>query len=55
MLMRHRFRSPSRLLSLGLLPGLLSALLAVRLHPQDRSRPAEAGPRDVPPEVPDEA
>ena len=30
------------------------AMVAVRLHPQDRSRPAEAGPRDVPPEVPDE-
>jgi erythromycin esterase-like protein len=30
--MRHRFRSPSRLLSLGLLPGLLSALLGAGCH-----------------------
>ena len=30
------------------------ALVAVRLHRQDRSRPAEAGPEVVPPEVPDE-
>jgi PAS domain S-box-containing protein len=29
------------------------ALVAVRLHPQDRPRPAEAGPNDVPPNVPD--
>ena len=28
------------------------ALVAVRLHPQDRTRPAEAGPQDVPPDVP---
>ena len=28
------------------------ALVAVRLHPQDRPRPAEAGPRRVPPTVP---
>ena len=30
------------------------ALVAVRLHRQDRPRPAEAGPRIVPPEVPPE-
>jgi serine phosphatase RsbU (regulator of sigma subunit)/PAS domain-containing protein len=30
------------------------ALVAVRLHPQDRPRPAEAGPRRLPPTVPDE-
>ncbi|MCI2239165.1 SpoIIE family protein phosphatase [Kineococcus sp. TRM81007] len=30
------------------------ALVAVRLHPQDRPRPAGAGPRRVPPHVPDE-
>jgi PAS domain S-box-containing protein len=30
------------------------ALVAVRLHPQDRPRPAEAGPNRVPPNVPDE-
>ncbi|CCG05723.1 SpoIIE family protein phosphatase [Blastococcus saxobsidens] len=30
------------------------ALVAVRLHPQDRPRPAEAGPRRVPPTVPPE-
>ena len=30
------------------------ALVAVRLHPQDRPRPASAGPRRVPPGVPDE-
>jgi PAS domain S-box-containing protein len=30
------------------------ALVAVRLHPQDRERPAEAGPQQVPPDVPDE-
>ncbi|ABS01589.1 SpoIIE family protein phosphatase [Kineococcus radiotolerans] len=30
------------------------ALVAVRLHPQDRPRPAEAGPRRVPPGVPAE-
>lgn len=29
------------------------ALVAVRLHRQDRPRPAEAGPNDVPPDVPD--
>ena len=29
------------------------ALVAVRLHPQDRPRPAEAGPNVVPPNVPD--
>ena len=28
------------------------ALVAVRLHPQDEPRPAEAGPVDVPPDVP---
>ena len=28
------------------------ALVAVRLHPQDRPRPAEAGPRDLPTSVP---
>ncbi|NHC25561.1 serine/threonine-protein phosphatase, partial [Nocardioides sp. IC4_145] len=28
------------------------ALVAVRLHPQDRPRPAEAGPVDVPDDVP---
>ena len=43
----------------GLLDGLVSerseddvALVAVRLHPQDRPRPAEAGPEDVPESVP---
>ena len=30
------------------------ALVAVRLHPQDRPRPAEAGPRVLPPSVPPE-
>ena len=30
------------------------ALVAVRLHPQDRARPAEAAPRTVPPDVPEE-
>ncbi|WP_432498859.1 SpoIIE family protein phosphatase [Kineococcus gypseus] len=30
------------------------ALVAVRLHPQDRPRPPEAGPRRLPPDVPDE-
>jgi serine phosphatase RsbU (regulator of sigma subunit) len=30
------------------------ALVAVRLHPQDRARPPEAGRRDVPPNVPPE-
>jgi len=30
------------------------ALVAVRLHRQDRPRPPEAGPRNVPPEVPPE-
>ena len=30
------------------------ALVAIRLHPQDRPRPAEAGPRHVPPTVPPE-
>jgi serine phosphatase RsbU (regulator of sigma subunit)/PAS domain-containing protein len=30
------------------------ALVAVRLHPQDRPRPAQAGPEVVPPEVPAE-
>ena len=30
------------------------ALVAVRLHRQDAPRPAEAGPRRVPPEVPEE-
>jgi PAS domain S-box-containing protein len=30
------------------------ALVAVRLHPQDRPRPPEAGPNRVPPDVPDE-
>jgi serine phosphatase RsbU (regulator of sigma subunit)/PAS domain-containing protein len=30
------------------------ALVAIRLHPPDRPRPAEAGPRDVPPNVPPE-
>lgn len=29
------------------------ALVAVRLHPQDRPRPVEAGPERVPPDVPD--
>ncbi|MGY1837616.1 SpoIIE family protein phosphatase, partial [Blastococcus sp. SYSU DS0510] len=28
------------------------ALVAVRLHPQDRPRPAEAGPERVPPNLP---
>ena len=43
----------------GLLSGLVSerseddvALVAVRLHPQDRPRPVEAGPQDVPESVP---
>jgi len=27
------------------------ALVAIRLHPQDRPRPEEAGPRRVPPTV----
>jgi serine phosphatase RsbU (regulator of sigma subunit) len=31
------------------------ALVAVRLHTQDRPRPAEAGPNVVPPDVPDDA
>jgi serine phosphatase RsbU (regulator of sigma subunit)/PAS domain-containing protein len=30
------------------------ALVAVRLHPQDRDRPTEAGPIRVPPDVPDD-
>jgi hypothetical protein len=30
------------------------ALVAVRLHPQDRPRPPEAGPNRIPPNVPDE-
>ncbi|RFU19159.1 SpoIIE family protein phosphatase [Geodermatophilus marinus] len=30
------------------------ALVAVRLHPQDRPRPVEAGPRDVPDVVPED-
>jgi PAS domain S-box-containing protein len=30
------------------------ALVAVRLHPQDAARPAEAGPRRLPDDVPDE-
>ena len=30
------------------------AIVAVRLHPQDLPRPAEAGPPSVPPDVPDE-
>jgi serine phosphatase RsbU (regulator of sigma subunit) len=30
------------------------AIVAVRLHPQDRPRPPEAGPNRVPPTVPDE-
>jgi PAS domain S-box-containing protein len=30
------------------------ALVAVRLHPQDEPRPAEAGPNRVPPNVPDD-
>ena len=30
------------------------ALVAVRLHPQDRPRPSEAGPNRLPPEVPPE-
>ena len=30
------------------------ALVAVRLHPQDRPRPAEAGPERIPPGVPEE-
>ncbi|WP_225755415.1 SpoIIE family protein phosphatase [Actinotalea sp. Marseille-Q4924] len=30
------------------------ALVAVRLHPQDRERPAEAGPNVVPPDVPED-
>ena len=30
------------------------ALVAVRLHRQDRPRPAEAGPNRVPPNVPDD-
>jgi serine phosphatase RsbU (regulator of sigma subunit) len=35
-------------------PGDDVALVAVRLHPQDRPRPAEAGPNRVPPTVPPE-
>ncbi|MGY1721353.1 SpoIIE family protein phosphatase [Blastococcus sp. SYSU DS0552] len=31
------------------------ALVAVRLHPQDRPRPPEAGPNRIPPNVPDES
>ena len=31
------------------------ALVAVRLHRQDRPRPAEAGPNSVPPNVPEDA
>ena len=31
------------------------AVVAVRLHRQDRPRPAEAGPNLVPPHVPPEA
>jgi serine phosphatase RsbU (regulator of sigma subunit) len=31
-----------------------AALVAVRLHPQDRPRPAEAGPHRIPPHVPAE-
>ena len=31
------------------------AMVAVRLHRQDRPRPAEAGPNDVPRDVPPEA
>jgi hypothetical protein len=27
------------------------AMLAIRLHPQDRPRPAEAGPQTVPPNI----
>jgi len=45
----------------GLLQGMVEhrpdddvALIAVRLHPQDRPRPADAGPRQVPESVPDE-
>jgi serine phosphatase RsbU (regulator of sigma subunit) len=34
-------------------PGDDVALVAVRLHRQDRPRPAEAGPNVVPPDVPD--
>jgi serine/threonine protein phosphatase PrpC len=30
------------------------ALVAVRLHPQDKPRPPEAGPNRVPPNVPDD-
>jgi serine phosphatase RsbU (regulator of sigma subunit) len=30
------------------------ALVGVRLHPQDRPRPAVAGPTRVPPDVPDD-
>jgi hypothetical protein len=33
-------------------PGDDVALLAVRLHPQDQPRPAEAGPNRVPPGFP---
>ncbi|MEZ0166104.1 SpoIIE family protein phosphatase [Kineococcus sp. LSe6-4] len=35
-------------------PGDDVALVAIRLHRQDRPRPATAGPRRVPPDVPDE-
>jgi hypothetical protein len=31
------------------------ALVAIRLHPQDRPRPSAAGPRHVPPGVPPES
>ncbi len=30
------------------------ALVAIRLHPQDRPRPREAGPQRIPPGVPAE-
>ena len=33
-------------------PGDDVALIAVQLHPQDRPRPAQAGPNRVPPNVP---
>ena len=33
-------------------PGDDVALIAVRLHPQDRPRPPRAGPDRVPPDVP---
>ncbi len=35
-------------------PGDDVALVAIRLHRQDRPRPASAGPRRLPPDVPDE-